>query len=421
MAVDEVRPATGKATVTSLPQPCRFVARQPILNLHGEVVAYELLSRHGWENWFMGQPEEATRQTLDHCLCIGLETLTDKMPAFVHCTRESLVVKLAMLLPPRTTVLELAETLEPDAELLQACNDLRKLGYRLALDNFKPRPELQPLIEIADYVKVDFRSSDAYVRRQIQRMTRYGSAQLVAEKLEDREQFNIARAEHFEFFQGYFFCRPTVIASREIPSNRMNYLRVLTELTRQPMDLTEVTRIVELEESLCYRLLRLTNSASVAIESEVTSVRGALMLVGEDRFRMLVSVAASCVLGQNQAPALISLSLVRARFCELLAPRIGEDPAEQFLLGLLSLVDALLDSTMESVVRHLPLRKQAKAALLGAMNPVAIPLSLIRNFESGAWENCAGAAIDLDVSEETLAGLYLEAIQWATETLAANR
>jgi len=416
MAVDEVRSASGGATETpSLPQPSRFIARQPILNLHGEVVAYELLSRHGWENWFSGEPDEATRQTLDHCLCVGLETLTDRMPAFVHCTRESLVGKLAMLLPPATTVLEVAETIEPDAELLQACTELRKLGYRLALDNFSPRPELQSLVEIADYIKVDFRSSDAYVRRQIQRMTRYSSALLVAEKLEDRDQFNIAHAEHFTFFQGYFFCRPAIIANRQIPSNRM------TELTRQPMNLTEVTRLVELEESLCYRLLRLTNSASLGIGSEVTSVRGALMLVGEDRFRTLVSVAASCVLGRNQAPALTSLSLERARFCELLASRIGEDPGEQFLLGLLSLVDAMLETTMESVVQHLPLRKQAKAALLGAINPASVPLCLIRSFESGAWGNCSGAAIDLGIGEETLAGVYMEAVKWAAETVAANR
>jgi EAL and modified HD-GYP domain-containing signal transduction protein len=145
------------------------------------------------------------------------------------------------------------------------------------------------------------------------------------------------------------------------------------------------------------------------------------MLVGENRFRTLVSVAASCVLSQDQPSALISLSLERARFCELLAPLVGEDPTEQFMLGLLSLVDAMLETTMEAVAKSLPLRKEAKDALLGATNPVAVPLCLIRSFESGAWSNCSCAAADLGISEETLAGLYVDAVKWATETLATNR
>jgi EAL and modified HD-GYP domain-containing signal transduction protein len=154
---------------------------------------------------------------------------------------------------------------------------------------------------------------------------------------------------------------------------------------------------------------------------DVTSVKEAFMLVGEDRFRALASVAASCVLSEDQPSALISLSVVRARFCEILAPLIGENPSEQFMLGLLSLLDAMLQTPMESIVRSLPLRAEAKGALLGATNPAAVPLNLIRSFESGAWGNCAGAADAVGVSEETLARLYVESVQWATETLALSR
>jgi EAL and modified HD-GYP domain-containing signal transduction protein len=421
MAIGAVSPVSEAESQCRRPQPSRFLARQPILNARSELVAYELLFRSGWENRFRGEANAATMQTMDQLLYMGIESLTHNQLAFINCTREALVGSLVTVLPCRTTVLEILETVEPDAELLEACLELRKMGYQFALDDFVPRPEMQPLIELASYVKVDFRLSDANQRREIRRMTRGSKAALLAEKVEDQEEFDLARAEGYTHFQGYFFCRPKVLANREIPTNRMNYLRLMAELTRHPLDLKEVLRIVRLEASLCYRLLRLANSPLWGIRNDITSIREAFILVGEDRFRALASVAASCVMGEGQPTALTSLSMERARFCELLAPLIGERPSEQFLLGLLSLLDAMLQMPMESIVQSLPLREPAKAALLGATNPVSVPLSLIRSFESGVWGSCAGATDALGVSEETLARLYFESVQWARETLALSR
>lgn len=403
------------------PPPTKFVARQPILDIHRSVVGYELLFRTGWENAFRGESDDATRQMLDNCLWMDIDSLTGHKLAFINCTREALVSKLVTLLSPATTVLEILESVEPDQELINACVALEAMGYRLALDDFLPRPEMKPLIEIASYIKVDFRQSDAEQRKQIHALARDSGAILLAEKVEDQQEFDIALQEGYECFQGYFFCRPKIIADRQIPPNRMNYLRLLVELTRSPLNFQELTRIARAEPSLVYRLLRLANSALVAARSEVTSFLGAFMLIGEDRFRKLVSIAASGILGQDQPPAaLISLSLERARFCELLAPLIGENSTEQFMLGLLSLVDAVLQVPMETIVKALPLRPTAEAALLGDLNPASLPLSLIRSFEKGAWGTCVCEAKRTGVSEETLVGLYMESVQWANEVVAST-
>jgi EAL and modified HD-GYP domain-containing signal transduction protein len=403
------------------PQPTQFIARQPILNARREIVAYELLSRTGWENWFRGERGEATRRTLDQCVFMGIESLTHHQLAFVNCTREILLSRWVTLLPPETTVLEILETVAPDRELVETCIDLRKMGYKLALDDLMPRPEMQPLIDLASYVKVDFRLQDAEKRRQIHSMVRGSNAALLAEKLEDQEQFNIARAEGYEYFQGYFFGKPAVTATRDIPTNRLNYLRLLVELTRDPLNLKDVAEIVKIEASLCYRLLRLANSPLWGRRSDVTSVLDAFMLVGEDRFRMLVSVAASCEMGENRMPALTTQSLERARFCELMAPLIGEKPSEQFMLGLFSLLEAMLGIPMATILQTLPLRKETKAALQGATNQVSVPLCMIKNFELGAWEPCVGTAKTLDISEQTLTGLYIEAVQWASQAVDSGR
>jgi len=402
-------------------QPTQFIARQPILNVRREIVAYELLSRTGWENWFRGERGEATRRTLDQCVFMGIESLTHHQLAFVNCTREILLSKWVTLLPPKTTVLEILETVAPDAEMVETCVELRKMGYKLALDDLEPRPEMQPLIDLASYVKVDFHLQNAERRKKIHSMVRGTQASLLAEKVEDQEQFNTARAEGYEFFQGYFFGKPTVTANREIAPNRTNYLRLLVALTRDPLNLQEVSEIVKVEASLCYRLLRLANSPLWGRRSDVTSVLDAFMLVGENRFRMLVSVAASCEMGDNQTPALTTQSLERARFCELMAPLIGEKPSEQFMLGMFSLLEAMLGLPMATILQTLPLRREAKAALTGATNQLSVPLCLIKNFEKGLWEPCVSTARALDIAEEKLTGLYIEAVQWASEALDASQ
>lgn len=418
---NEVSSSTSEESNRSLePVPTRFLARQPILDVRREVVAYELLFRSGWENCFSGETDDATRQTLDNCVYLGLESFVDDKLAFVNCTREALVGRLATLLPPKTAVLEILETVEPDAELVKSCIALRKMGYRFALDDFLPRPEMQPLIEIASYIKVDFRLSDAANRKQIYGLMGHSEAMLLAEKVEAQSEFDIALSEGYKLFQGYFFCRPKVIANREIPPNRMNYLRLMIELTRDPLDLHKITGIVEIEPSLSYRLLRMANSAIWGVENIVTSVSEAFMLVGEDRFRALMSVAASCALGQGQSPALVNLSLERARFCQLLAPWAKEDPSEQFMLGLMSLLDAMLQTPMEAITKALPLRLDAKAALLGATNSAAVPLHTFRMIERGDWAACEGAAKRLGITEEAMAQLYLESTQWASGVFASG-
>jgi c-di-GMP-related signal transduction protein len=243
---------------------------------------------------------------------------------------------------------------------------------------------------------------------------------LVAEKLENQAEFDLARGEGFAYFQGYFFCRPKILADREIPANQLNYLRLLTELTRTPFRLREVTRIVESEASLCYRLLRLANSALVGVRKEVTGVREAVVLVGEARFRTLVAVALSTAMGKDQPMALIRLSLERARFCEQLADRIGADSTEQYMLGLLSLLDAILETPMEKIVASLPLRQEARAALLGEESAAGAALRLIKSIETGTWAACGEAAQSLGLSEEMLAGRYMESMQWAANAIAAS-
>jgi c-di-GMP phosphodiesterase len=397
----------------------RFLARQPILDAQQKIIAYELLFRSGWDNVYRGEDDDSTRQMLDNILVVGAQGLSSNTLAFVNCTRESLVGHLVTLLPPAHTVLEILETVEPDEEVIAACRKLKKIGYRLALDDFFSREGMRPLIEMADYVKVDFRASDIAARKNIRFHLRGSPAALLAEKIEEQTEFTTALDEGYQYFQGYFFSRPTILARHEIPPHQLNTTGLLAAISKELLDPKEIERIVMADPPFCFRLLRLVNSPFYGMRNQVNSVQRALMIVGENEFRKLATVAIAGSLGEKRPHALISLSLQRARFCELLAPYLDEDPFEQYLMGLLSLLDAILQTPMSSIVELLPLRPPVRGALLGESNATGMALTLVKSYETGAQDSDSYTLSEelQNLGPEVLNKMSIEATRWAEDAL----
>ncbi|MBT9332908.1 EAL and HDOD domain-containing protein [Paracidobacterium acidisoli] len=394
----------------------RLVARQPIFDASLNLYGYEILYRSGPENLFRGDPDAASRQVLDTMLGMAYRSPVEQPVAFINCTRETLVEQLVTLLPAQSTVLEVLESVVPDGEVMEACRDLRDAGYRLALDDFAPDDARLPLLELADFVKVDFRACDAAARRRVYELASRRRVRLVAEKIEDEQELQQARHEGCTFFQGYFFARPAMLETKRIPQDRTLYLRLLSELCHVPLRLREIERVVMQEASLCYRLLRMVNSARYGQRNKVTSVRSAILLAGEMEFRKLVTIA----LAGEPTPrsrAVVSLALQRACFCELLAPMTGQNPDEQYLIGMLSLMPALLRIPMEQLVEGLPLDEPARQALLGANNGHALPLAILADFEQGRWQECERRCTEANIVSEGIEPLYAQSVTSADAML----
>ncbi len=400
------------------PAPTRFIGRQPIMGPTRKVYGYELLFRSGWENCFTGNPEDAAQQMIDTALLFGMENLVLGGKAFVNCTATALTNRLVTCFP-KGTVLEVLETVQVTDEVVSACKELKRLGYSIALDDFLPGTSSDRLIGLADYIKLDFQACDAIQLRHIQHQLIGASAALIAEKVENAEQFNRALNEGYHFFQGYFFSRPALLTSREIPANRVVYLQILSVINDPLSNRNQLERLVSSEASLCFRLLRFVNSAGFGARGRVSSIRQALILIGEVEFRKLVTIAAAACLGSgaHQSPELMLLCLHRARFCELMAPIAGQATAEQYLIGLLSVLDAMLNVSMQQVLQMLPLRPAAAAVLLGEPSPIDLPLNLIRYYEQSQWEVCAAACRSLNITEAELTTLYLDSLRWANQQI----
>lgn len=395
----------------------RYVARQPILDAAGKLYAYELLFRNGPETAFRGDVEVASRTMLDNTVLFGLESLTGGFPAFFNCTFEVLTGSFIELLPPSLTVLEVLETVEPTPELIETCRRLRSSGYRIALDDFVWAPRFDPLIEISDYIKVDFLLSGPADRRSLLQRLRGKPIRLLAEKVETEEQFQQARAEGFTLFQGYYFCRPTLLSRRTVPANTVEYVHILQRLQEQPIDLKGLCPLIKRDAALTYRLLRLVNSPLYPHRDEIRSIRSAILTVGEVAFRQIALLVITSELAASSSGELIRMALVRARFCELAADRLHLDPTEQYLLGLFSLLPAMLRAPAEETVAMLPLRSGIREALMGNATPERVLLSWIEAYEQANWLHCDTLAAQYGVHPDMLQNSAHQAITWAQSIL----
>ena len=399
----------------SLPSPTRFLGRQPIVDVKERLFGYELLFRSGEVDVFSGDPEQATREVVDHWLMLIPEPNQGR--AFVNCTRAALVDGLIQLLPPGKTVLEITEDVEPDPELLRSCLALKQQGYQFALDDFSPLPSRAPFLELADFIKIDFLASDFLVRRDIYDMARGNPARLLAEKIETEEECKVAHGEGCSLFQGFFFSHPLLLSTRAVPQNQLVYLRLLAALNRVSIDIREIELLILRDASLCYRVLRLANSALQGHPGTVSSVREALLMVGEDALRRMVTVAMAGALGGHRSQALIAMALSRARFCELLAPTLAETPSEMYLLGILSLLDVLLEINMARILQHLPIRPAMKAALAGDESVAGRTLELVRGLESCQWQRCEEIQNLLGLAEGSISSIYVDSMRWASSMM----
>ena len=414
--IQGVKPAPAKERTSasnSLALPGqRFVARQPILDRSQNVFGYEILFRNGVEDYFNADPELAARSTLDSSLLFGINTLCDNKRAFVNCTREVLFKDLITLLPPSQTVAEILETVDPEDRVIAALKRLKAAGYLIALDDFAPNDPRVPLCEFADIIKVDVRATRPEERAGMMRQFASPKCKMLAEKLETPHEFQQARAMGFVYFQGYFFCRPELVIGREVPASRLHYIRLLEMVSRTEIDMRELEKMLKQEASISYRLLRYLNSPLFGFALEIKSIRHAMAVLGEREMRRWVRLVIAVGAAEQTCSELVLMGLARARFCELLSSRLQAD-TDLFLMGLLSIMDAVLEVTMDVLLEQLPVDHETKAALLEQKSSLRPLYQLMLAQESGEWSKSSELAKQLKLPDEEVASAWWQALQWA--------
>lgn len=399
--------ASGKSEI--------FIARQPILDRHSEVYAYELLYRSGQQN-FAGVIDgnaASSQVILNAFVDMDIAEITESHPAFVNLTLDFLYGKLPLPLPPGSLVIEVLEDIEVTDELVTALQGFASQGYTIALDDYAFNGDRAELLDCVDIVKLEFPAFDEQsLRDEVARLKQF-NVKLLAEKVETQADFELCRELGFDYFQGYFFSRPRIMPGQSIKPNRLPVLRALAILQDPDCDIDELEQIISHDVSMSYKILRIINSALYSIPRTIDSVKQAITALGLKAIRdWMVIITLTDV--EDKPRELVNLCLQRAKMMQLLAEKRKRNPDVSFTTGLFSAIDALMDQNMEEVLRELPLAAEVQAALLHQEGELGQLLSMVTHYEQGQWQ-----ALPTDQQElESIQECYLQAIQWSQELFA---
>lgn len=395
--------------------PRVIIGRQPIYDRDLNVYAYELLFRAGRSNTSGVTAENAdmaTSRVINHAFMeLGIERVIGEHIGFINLTRNFLLSDDPIPFTQEKIVLEVLEDIEIDQSLLDAVKKPVYQGYTLALDDFIYNDKLKPLVKMAKIIKVDILDVDEEkLTRHVHELKHY-PVRLLAEKIETREQFNLCMQLGFELFQGYYFCRPTIIEDKPVPENHFKLFQIIERLQDPNVEFSEIERLILQEVGLSYKLLRLLNSAAIGLRRKIDSIQQGLIILGLKAIKTWTTLIALNAI--ESVPAeLMTHALIRAKMCEKLAPNYGFSDETGFLTGMFSNIDVMIGMPMEHLMISLPLNGELKLALTHRGGPLGKLLDMVIAYEQGQWD-----VIDTqDISLESLSDIYVEATEWTIQT-----
>ncbi len=405
-----------------------FVARQPIFNRDKSVFAYELLFRSSKTSQAYDGTDGslATSQVIAATMfAFGQQDILAGKRGFFNFTRDHLLADYSRILDPANTIIEVLESVEPDQAVLAACLRLKASGYTLALDDFVAKDWAHPLAHLADIIKVDFRETHAKDQEALASEFGGRGITMLAEKVETEAEFRLARSCGYSLFQGYFFARPEVVRGKRIPSFRKHYYTLLKAIQRPDFSFNDIEALIRKDLSLIYKFLLFLNSARFDWLSRINSIHHALVLLGQQEVRKWMSLAIIASLGADRPPELIVTGATRAHFCELLGSRAGLEARSDSLLmlGMFSVMDAIMETTLDEILAGISLEPEVCEALLGTAaegNRLAVIYRVVRAYEAGDWQSVLTGADQLGVPGDAIPAMYLKSVIWAEQTLASE-
>lgn len=392
-----------------------YVARQPIFDRKHNINGYELFYRRSMNNFYEGTDDnQSTAELINNAfLTMHFGELTDGTRAFINFSHEMIIKEIPLILPKDAVVIEIVERAKISDELIFACKKLRERGYIIALDDFYINESNIRLLEIANIIKIEFNKMDLKIQKLLMDQFK-GKIKFLAEKVETREEYQLALDMGYQLFQGYFFSKPVIIKSKEVDSINVNIFRILEVLNDDEPDYQKMTEIIETDIGLAYKLLRLVNSVFYGTRNEIQSIKHALVHLGIKEIKKWIYVLMLKDIQIVENNELIKISLIRAKLMELLAVYMDEEDAKSdyFLTGMFSSIDILLNRDMEEIINEISISGEVKAALLGEDNEIKQLLEVVIDYEKPRHNKLDIRKVNSKLSPDIYMDKYLEALSW---------
>ena len=389
-----------------------YIARQPIYDSSNKLFGYELLYRAGETDVadFDDGKIASSEVILNGFLEIGFDGLVGSSTAFINITEDFILDEDLTPMFENKTILEVLEDIKPSKEIVEGVKRLKDNGYRIALDDFVYSAEYDDLLSIADFVKLDvIHLSKDDIKHELECLKRF-NVKVIAEKVETPEMYDFCKSLNFDFYQGFYFCKPQLIKHKNIPSNKLVVLNLLKELHKPDFDFVEIEKALAQDATLTYKLLRYVNSAAFTNRKEINSIKEALALVGGDTIRKWATLILMMQLVDGKPQDLLVAALIRAKMCELLESDVSEG---MFTIGLFSLLDALMDVPLIELLDDLTLSSSIKFALLDYTGENGKLLHNVVRYEQGRWDELIIHSKNVEVYFKS----YIEAVKWADLTI----
>ena len=400
-----------------------LVARQPIFDLKGTVVGYELLYREDEsELTTCADRNTMSARTIGSAIVdIGLADLVGSTRAWINVTESSLVSDDWSLLSSAACVVEVLETVPVTPETIGALQRLRAAGFEIALDDFVDSPEFEPFLALARVVKLDVLEKNPAEMAAAVRGYKARGLTVVAERIETVEMYEACRLAGFDLFQGYYFARPELVQGLRVSPQVGVLAQAINRLAQEEVNLRDLEQVFRGDPTLTFKLLRISNSASLG-NGGVDSVRKAIALVGRTALQrwMAVLLAACGPQTRGEDGERLRVALERARFVELITERVDprRTPAA-FLSGLLSMLDVVLGVPLDEVLSLVNVSDEVRLALLDRLGPLAGPILLAESLELGLFESARAEAEQMGVTDEVMRSAMLDAARWTRGMRAA--
>ncbi len=391
------------------------IFRQPIFDREKKVVAYNVEVRTfddlGTHNKFFFNKSV----TVDQHLTEKIKKIANGKKIFIHFDIDSIKKEIPLTFSEKKIGINIEDNLNKDSELRENIEKLKLKGFDLIIDGFDLKDNEGSMMNLADIFTVDFRKDTIKNKKSVLGIEDQESIKLLARDVETETDFNIALNKDFDYFQGNFFTRLDIIPTENIPSFKINLIKLLKELNKKKLNFSEIEEILKRDVALTFNLLKFMNSASLGIKTTITSINHALNLLGEIELKKWLSVMVSTSIGSDKPEELLRTSLVRAKFCEQIAEELEMkiEKNDYFLTGMFSLIDTFVGRPVLELLNDLPLKDEIKAALSGKDNHLWKVLELVKDFENGRWHEVNQSLLRAELSKVKITEFYNKAIEWS--------
>jgi c-di-GMP-related signal transduction protein len=404
-----------------------FLTRQPIFGPDKQVIGYQLLFRSIDD----AQPDASdsdriSAEVLNSVLHgIGMQSVSADRPIFIHFNRNLLIEKMYELMPPELLVVGFSAQTKIDNDVIEACKQLKEAGYRLALDGVSRMEQVTPLLPYVHIAQVDSQTMAGDQSAPLIAALIDKGVKVLAKQVESHEAYEHMVAGGCDLFQGFFFCEPEKLSARRMTTHQAVYVNLLQSLNASSIDLNEVEDIIKHDPKLSMDMLRFLNSAAMGIRNKITSIRHGLIMLGERPLRRWGTMLAMSALTRDKPPELLMTSIIRARFCEIMAAMGGllDRELDLFMIGLLSCLDAAMNIPMEDLVQSIPVNRDVQSVLLNEDNSpgeLKRVLDLTYACEQGNWSRVIELIQSMALMQPQVAMAYYEAISWADNILRGD-